>query len=182
LLAEILEIRVVRHVLDADVEPPIVAEVSLLMKVDVLTSLVGLVVVLQIFAVQLPRGSRHQVAKLVAHLDTALAHVAWLHGVVEVRRDVDVIRHRQVEPGAVVLADGRDQKTGLALVVDREREVRRVEDRHAFEIELHAVRGAEPRIRVELDVARVQFPRRVVDRAGREQHFAADMYPAVAAD
>ena len=72
------------------------------------------------------------------------------------------------------------EKAALALVVDREAEIGRIQDRHALEVELHAARRADAAVHVECDVARVQLPGGIVDRASREQHVEQATFVAVA--
>src|SRR5690606_9709413 len=128
-----------------------------------------LVVVRKEAPLELAFGSRQQIADLGVELQAAAAHVARLERRVEVRRDVQVVRNRDVEAGAVALGEVRREETALASIVDREREVWRIEDRHALELELHPARPAETPVDVELDVGCEQLPRAVAFGARREE-------------
>ncbi len=147
-----------------------VAEFRVVVELHVPARAVRFVVVRQVLEGERTVARGQQVAKVIAQLQPALAHVARVERQVIVRREVQVVRDRNVETRAIALADRRCQEAAFAFVVQREGEVRGVQDRHALERELHAVRRADAAVDVEVDVARMQLPRRVLRGACREQH------------
>src|SRR5690606_16247405 len=126
--AEILEVRVVGDLLDAGDHAPALREAGLVLQVQAAARNARLVVVRKEAPLELAFGSRQQIADLGVELQAAAAHVARLERRVEVRRDVQVVRDRDVEAGAVALGEVRREETALASIVDREREVRGVEN------------------------------------------------------
>src|SRR5690606_19088299 len=113
-------------------------------------------------------------------LHAAPAHVARLEREIEVRREVEVVRDRDVEARPVPLGEVRREKTAFPPIVDREREVRRVQDRHALELELHRSRGAEALLEVELDLGPLELPGAIALRAGGKEE-RRQRQPALAA-
>ena len=49
-----------------------------------------------------------------------------------IRRDIPVIRCNQIKTGFITVTDRRDQKTGLALIIKWEANIRCVKNRHTF--------------------------------------------------
>src|SRR5690606_10789321 len=82
---------------------------------------------------------------------------------------VQVIRNGDVEARSVPLGEIRRQEAAFAAIVDREREVRGIEDRHALELELHRACRAEALLEVELDLGALELPRAVPLGARREE-------------
>src|SRR5690606_12692624 len=65
------------------------------------------------------------------------------------------------------------QESGLALAPDRERDERRVENRHAFEVEARIARTADSLTLIDIDVRRPDQPVLLTERAGRIAHIVA---------
>src|SRR5690606_38443816 len=80
------------------------------------------------------------------------------------------------------LGEIRRQEAAFAAIVDREREVGGIEDRHALELELHRARRAEALLEVELDLGALDLPRAVPLRARREEERRQGQPALAAAD
>jgi hypothetical protein len=124
---------------------------------------VGLLAAIGIFVVQIRSAELTfarfgQVTELAFHQHAALAHVTRVQRGVVVRRQVEVVRRDQHEAGIAAAADGRRQEARLATVVDREVDVRRVQDRNVFDAQRHVGRGTETGGRVQGDVVALELP------------------------
>ena len=130
----------------------------------------GIAIAVQIIELELPFAAWRQVAEVGIELQPAQCHVARLQRQIVVRRKIEIVRHRYIETGAIPLRELRRQKTALALVVDRKRQPRRVEYRHALELEPHAPRRTEAFIDIERHLVGHELPIGVVHRTGRKAH------------
>ncbi|MNM76608.1 hypothetical protein D3C81_884350 [compost metagenome] len=99
-----------------------------------------------------------QVAEFAFHQQAVLFHVARVQRGIVVRRQVEVVRGDQHEAGIAAGADGRRQEAGLATVVDREIDVRRVQDRNVLDPQRHVGRRTETGGRVQGDVVALELP------------------------
>jgi len=115
-------------------------------------------IVRQVLAVDLAGELRLQVAELVAQLQPALGEELGRHRGVHVLGDVPVVRQRRLEAALARGAEGGREEARAALVVERERDVRHVEDRHAEEVERRVVRGAHVARAVDVELANAQVP------------------------
>ena len=118
-------------------------------------------------AAVLPGLAAEQVAELGAELQPALAHHARRHRQVVVRREVEVVGQRELEPARARRARGRHEEAALALVVEREVDPRRVEDRRAEEAHGRVARGADLPVGVEIELAGLEVPVLARRDAGR---------------
>ncbi|MNC01893.1 hypothetical protein D3C75_492520 [compost metagenome] len=99
-----------------------------------------------------------QVAEFAFHQQAVLFHVARVQRGIVVRRQVEVVRGDQHEAGIAAGADGRRQEARLATVVDREIDVRRVQDRNVLDPQRHVGRRTETGGRVQGDVVALELP------------------------
>ena len=99
-----------------------------------------------------------QVAELTFHQQTAFAHKARVQRGIVVRCQVEVIRRDQHQAGLAVAADRWRQEARLATIIDREIDVRGVEDRYVFDPQCCVGRGTETGGRVQGDVITLDFP------------------------
>ncbi|MCY1430393.1 hypothetical protein D9M71_463410 [compost metagenome] len=124
---------------------------------------VGLLVAFVAFVVEVRRtelafAGLGQVAEFAFHQQAVLFHIARVQRGIVVRRQVEVVRGDQHEAGIAAGADGRRQEAGLATVVDREIDVRRVQDRNVLDPQRHVGRRTETGGRVQGDVVALELP------------------------
>ncbi|MNV17067.1 hypothetical protein D3C71_1078480 [compost metagenome] len=116
------------------------------------------VLVVEVRGAELTFAGLGQVAELAFHQHATLAHVARVQRCIVVRCQVEVVRRDQHEAGIAAGADGRRQETRLATVVDREIDVRRVQDRNVLDPQRHVGRRTETGGRVQGDVVALELP------------------------
>ena len=115
-------------------------------------------IVRQVFGVDTPGVVGIQIAELAAREYTTVFHEARRDGRVTVGRDIPVKRYAQIEAGLIAVADGGREQAGLALVVEREIDVRQVDERYAFEAHDDVACHADRFALIECDVAGAQLP------------------------
>ncbi|MNV35932.1 hypothetical protein D3C71_1273930 [compost metagenome] len=145
---------------------PVAVDVVIAAVLDFAAVLVAQRVVGQVGGVQLTPAAAIEIAELIVQHQPALAHVARGEGVVVIRCQVEIDRLRVVEAVAAGHAQLRVQQTGLAPVVDRELEPRRVEHRHLADAQHRVAGGAEAGLVVHFDLRRDQLPHRLRGIAG----------------
>ncbi len=116
------------------------------------------VVVVEVSGTELSFAGLGQVAELAFHQQTALGHVARVQRGIVVRCQVEVVRGHERKAGVGAAAEGRRQETGLTAIVDREIDVRGVEDRDVFDPQRHVGRRTEAGGRVQRDVVALELP------------------------
>ena len=112
-----------------------------------------------------------QIAEFVFQHQTALHHQVRRDRVVIVRRDIPVVRHRDLDTFQRTHAECRREKTALSLLADREFKPRHHHHRNAAEVERRsrAFRCEIPLIKVE--PVHIHPPGVVTLRAGRDTGF-----------
>ena len=116
------------------------------------------VVVVQVRRAQLPFAGLGQVAELAFHQQATLGHVTRVQRGIVVGCQVEVVRSHEHKAGVGAAAERRRQETGLTAIVDREVDVRGVEDRDVFNPQRHVGRRTETGSRVERDVVALELP------------------------
>ena len=169
---EVLEIVVVADIGRRDQQPGARREESDVANRGEAAGVAGLLVVGQILDVDLSPALPGEVAEFRVDAEAPGRHVPTGDRRIVIRRDVPVPGQRDLRSGLAAAAYGRKQQAGLALVPDREGDPRRVEDRHAEEVQPDVATGADARLLVQPDLARPQPPVLVPARAGRVAHAA----------
>ena len=101
------------------------------------------------------------VARVGAELHAAPLYVFRIQGQVAVGGDVDVVRHRQLDPVLRRETGGRRQPAGAARARQRKRDRRRAQDRHILEIHHGLAAGADVAPGIQVQRARLQVPIRI---------------------
>ncbi len=109
-----------------------------------------------------------KIAKLRAQLYAAIRQQLRSCGEIVVRREIEIVGHREFDAAARRVTASRKEKSGLALGADRKGNYRRIENRNALEVEPHVASDAAVFDGVEVDAPRVQHPVVIADRAGGE--------------
>ncbi len=110
------------------------------------------------------------VARVTAELDAAPGVIGRREQQVLVRCDVPVPRGGQLEAAAAAGADAREQEAGLALIIERERQPRQVEDGQVLERHGGIAGDAYVLAVVEGERAGADLPGFLGGRAGAECH------------
>ena len=166
--AEVLEIAAVARVREIRVEAQPIGDIGAVRERRQPPVTVGEVVARQVVRVDLAATPFGQVAILDADAEAAPRQQERRQRQVVIRREVEVVRHAELEAALVGVPERREQEAGLAPVPDRERDHGREEDRYAFEVDAHVSPLALLRLLVDLDLGSPQFPVRVAGGAGRE--------------
>ena len=107
-----------------------------------------------------------QVTEFASQLHAALGQHARVQRGVVVGRKVEVVGHQKVEAAAFGGANGGPQHAGLACVVEREIHPRRIQDGHTEKVQRGVARDTDVAGLVDVEVAHLEVPVVVVDRAG----------------
>ena len=116
------------------------------------------VLVVQVSSTELAFAGLGEVAEFAFHQQAAFGHVARVQRGVVVGRQVEVVRGHEHKAGVGAAAERRRQETGLTAIVDREVDVRGVEDRNVFDPQRHVGRRTETGGRVQRDVVALELP------------------------
>ena len=109
-----------------------------------------------------------EVAIAPAEIDAASSVEHRIEGEIVVGGKIEVVGHSEFDTAARTEPDTREEESALALVADRERDPRQVEDRHAHELDRGIAAGAIASGHVEIDAAGAYPPVRVRGGAGAE--------------
>ncbi len=169
-VAEILEITVVGDVLDVGQQPPVRAEHALVTPAEVAAVAVGEIVVGQPVAFELAAMAFAQVAELRAQHHAATAQHAGVEGGIVVRREVEVIRHAQVNAALVVVAEAGIQEAAATALVDGEAGVGQPQHRHPAQPQGGVAHAAHARLAVQVHGLRAQRPTAPAGIAGAVVH------------
>ena len=151
-VAEIGEVVLVRHRARLDaradpvLEPPEVGEVR------ERAALAAAGAIGEVLALERPAALIVEVAELALQDRPAARGQSGGEGRVDVRADVPVPRHAQLEPRAVAPPDRRGEEAGLSLRTDREAERGHGEDGDALEVQHDAAGGADAPFPIEPDL------------------------------
>ena len=137
---------------------PSVPQALLVMQAKEIAVALGDPVVGQELALELAREFRLEVAHLGPQLLAALGEDLGRGRRVHVLGDVPVVLQRSLEAALAGSAEGRREKAALALVVERERDVRRVQDRHPEEEDGGVVGIADVARAVDVELAHADEP------------------------
>jgi hypothetical protein len=161
------EVGVVRYPLQVELPEPAAGQrVTVVEEVGVaLFSVLG-AVVRQILRAGLAQVGRLEIAELPAHLHPALRHDAWPDRGIAVGRDIHEVGNRHLQPAGVGAPVVRRDEAGFALLVQRERQVGRVEDRNAEELDGRVAGDAEVARLVNFQLASTQVPVLLAGAAG----------------
>ena len=169
-VGEILEILPVAHVRRADVQAPVPGEVGELGELHAAAARAVLPVVGQVVPVELAALVLGHLAEVAAEVDARLAVEDRLEGEVGVRCDVPVVGDRQLHAIGGGVADARKQEAALALVGERKAQPRQVHERHSHEVDARVAAAADLVLGVERNIAGLDVPTIIVQRAGSEHH------------
>ena len=123
-------------------------------------------VVRHVFHVELAAAARRQITEFAGQHRAALAVDARVQRGVVVRRQVQVVRRADLVARAAGVADGRVEEAALAAVVDREAEIRQVQERHIAEAHGGVARHTDAGFLVDGDRLGAELPQVVADVAG----------------
>ncbi len=140
---QVAEIAVVGNFLRVDGRAPSRAELLRVPDAEEVAVAIGDAVVGKEFGVELPGELGLEVAPLEAQLQAALGEYLRRERGVAILGDVPVERQRGLEAALARSSEGGREESGLAAVVERKRDERRVEDRHPEEVHGRVVRGAD---------------------------------------
>ncbi|MCY1423600.1 hypothetical protein D9M71_393160 [compost metagenome] len=162
---QILEIERIADIGVVDLSQQTLVKAALVLPVDhpafffvVRLQLAIVILVIQESTTKLTFAGLGQVAELAFHQQAAIGHVAWIQGGVVVWRQVEVVRRDQHEAGVTAGTERWRQEAGLAAVVDREVDIRRVEHRNILDPQGDVGRGTETGGRVQGDVVALELP------------------------
>ncbi|KPW92747.1 Uncharacterized protein ALO79_06598 [Pseudomonas syringae pv. castaneae] len=116
------------------------------------------VLVVQVRAAKLAFAAFGQVAELAFHQQAAVGHVTRVQRGVVVRCQVEVVRSNECETVIAACRNGRRQEAGLATVVDREVDIRRVQNRYVLDPQGNVGRCTKAGGRVQRDVVAFERP------------------------
>ena len=128
---------------------------------------VQLLVPRQVFDARIAAEVRLEIAELGAELQSAPGHRARIKSRVVIGRDVPVVGHGDLGAARVRRAVVRRQETGFTLLVQRKRQVGRVEERVIQEHDARAARDADVAAFVDVELAGADEPVVVARTAGR---------------
>jgi len=124
------------------------------------------IVVVQVRAAELAFAGLGEVAEFAFHHHAALGHVLRVQRGVIVGRQVEVVRRNQGKAGFAAGAEARRQEAGLTTVVDREIDVRGIQDRDVLDPQRRVGGRTEAGGRVQRDVVALELPGIAVWLAG----------------
>ena len=123
-------------------------------------------VVVQVRAAELAFAGFGEVAEFAFHQQAAFGHVLRVQRGVVVRCQVEVVRRHQRKASLAAGAEARRQEAGLTTVVDREIDVRGVQDRDVLDPQRRVGGSTETGGRVQRDVVALELPGVAVWLAG----------------
>ena len=164
---EVRNVAVVRHAVVVDLEAELVAAVFPF-EAQAVAVVVILAVVGEVVEIEFPLDVREEEAELVPHHHAALRHDAGREGVVVVRRDVEVVRHREIDASGRAHPVGGRQEARTALIADREGEPGRPENGHALKVQGRARAARALVVLVDFELVHADEPGLVVAAAGRD--------------
>src|SRR5690606_18354685 len=178
---QVLEIVAVGCFPEVDQVAPAISEQRAVVEVDQMPVAVGEVIVRQVLELGDTVHALRQVAELRTYLQAAVGEKPRSDRRIVVVCNVPVPGYAQFVAASPCAAEFGRQYAGLSGIGDRERQPRRIQDRHSLESQLDVPGGARSLARVEVDVTGLQQPVFRFRRAGRVTH-AVQVYGAVIAD